>query len=33
MLRGLAALLRDEVKTAQDLAGAFRGQVRHDCDA
>jgi hypothetical protein len=32
MLRGLTALLRDEVKTARDLAGAVRGQVEQDGD-
>jgi hypothetical protein len=29
-LRGLSALLRDEVKTARDLAGGLRGQVKQD---
>ena len=30
VLRGLSALLRDEVKTARDLASALRGQVKQD---
>jgi len=30
MLRRLSTLLRDEVETAQDLAGALRGQVKQD---
>ena len=32
MLRGMAALLRDEVKTVRDLADSLRGQVEQDCD-
>jgi hypothetical protein len=30
MLRGLTALLRDEVKTVRDLADSVRGQVKQD---
>ena len=33
MVRGLTALLRDQVKTARDLAGALRGQVKREGDA
>jgi hypothetical protein len=32
MLRGLTALLRDEVKTARDLAGALRGRGKGEHD-